>query len=123
MSDIQRYPGVLPLPFSRAVRAGGFLFLSGQIPLDAQGKLVVGDFVVQAQAVMDRIGETLSMAGAGFADVVKATVWLDDLGNLEQFNAVYQRCIGADLPARSAVQAKLAFNVAVEVKMQAWLGN
>ena len=123
MSSIKRHASTLPFPFSRAVQAGQLLFLSGQIPLDAQGKIVTGDIGVQAQAVMERIAETLQAAGAGFSDVVKVTVWLADMGDLEQFNTVYRRYFTEGFPARSAVQARLAFDVAVEVEMQAWIGD
>jgi reactive intermediate/imine deaminase len=123
MSSIKRHASTLPFPFCRAVQAGNLLFLSGQIPMDAGGKIVTGEIGVQAQAVMDRIGETLQLAGASFNDVVKVTVWLADMGNLEQFNAVYRRYFSDGFPARSAVQARLAFDVGVEVEMQAWLGG
>jgi reactive intermediate/imine deaminase len=123
MSSIERHPGTLPFPFSRAVRAGNLLFLSGQIPIDADGKIVTGDISVQAQAVMERIADTLQVAGASFNDVVKTTVWLADMGDLERFNAVYQRYFAEGFPARSAVQARLAFDVGVEVEMQAYVGG
>jgi 2-iminobutanoate/2-iminopropanoate deaminase len=123
MPGIKRHPGTLPFPFSRAVQAGDMLFLSGQIPLDRDGTVVTGDITVQAQAVMERIAETLQAAGAGFDDVVRVTVWLADIGDLAPFNAVYQRFFPNGLPARSAVQARLAFDVAVEVEMQAWTGG
>ena len=123
MSSIKRHASTLPFPFSRAVQAGNMLFLSGQIPMDAAGKIVTGDIDAQAQAVMERIAETLQLAGAGFNDVVKVTVWLADMGNLEQFNAVYRRYFSDGFPARSAMQARLAFDVGVEVEMQAWIGG
>jgi reactive intermediate/imine deaminase len=123
MSSIERHPGTLPFPFSRAVRAGNLLFLSGQIPIDAHGRIVTGDISVQARAVMERIAETLQVAGAGFNDVVRTTVWLADMGDLERFNAVYQRYFAEGFPARSAVQARLAFDVGVEVEMQAYIGG
>lgn len=123
MSSIKRYASTLPFPFSRAVRAGNLLFLSGQIPLDAEGRIVTGDITVQAQAVMERIAETLQAAGAGFKDVVKATVWLADMDDLEQFNAVYRPYFTDGFPVRSAVQARLAFDVGVEVEMQAWISD
>ena len=123
MSGIKRHTSTLPFPFSRAVQAGNLLFLSGQIPMDADGKIVTGEIGVQAQAVMERIAETLQLAGAGFNDVVKVTVWLADMGDLEQFNAVYRRYFSDGFPARSAVQARLAFDVGVEVEIQAWVGG
>lgn len=123
MNDIQRIPGPLPLPFSRAVKAGGFVFLSGQIPMDQNGKLVSGDITAQTTAVMERIGESLALAGASFNHVVRATVWLSDLALFQQFNEVYQPYFPQGFPTRSAVQAKLAFGVDVEVEVQAWLGG
>lgn len=123
MASIQRIPSSLPLPFSRAVRAGGFLFLSGQIPMDKDGQVVRGDIVAQTQATMERIGESLAVAGAGFKDVVKATVWLSDLALFQQFNQVYQSYFPEGFPVRSAVEAKLAFGVDVEVEVQAWVGE
>lgn len=72
--DIQRYPSSLPFPFSRAVRAGGFLFLSGQVPMSPSGEVVRGDIQTQTEAVMARIGETLENCGARFDQLVKVTV-------------------------------------------------
>lgn len=123
MTDIQRIPSSLPLPFSRAVHAGGFLFLSGQLPMDSEGQIVRGDIAVQAHATMDRIGESLALAGASFNDVVKATVWLSDLALFQQFNEVYQSYFPQGFPTRSAVEAKLAFGADVEIEVQAWLGG
>ncbi|HVL75837.1 MAG TPA: Rid family hydrolase [Noviherbaspirillum sp.] len=123
MSDITRYPSTLPFPFSRAVRAGGFLFLSGQIPMDAEGKVVQGDITEQTRAVMERIGESLQACGASYADVVKVTVWLSDFSQFAAFNEVYKTYFKDGFPVRSAVEAKLAFNVGVEVEVQAWVGD
>lgn len=75
MTDpIQRYPTPLPMPFSKAVRAGGFLFLSGVLPMDADGKLVSGAIDVQTRVVLERIASTLAEAGAGMGDIVRMTV-------------------------------------------------
>lgn len=122
MASIERIPSPLPLPFSRAVRAGGFLFLSGQIPMDKDGQVVRGDIAAQTRATMERIGESLAVAGAGFDNVVKATVWLSDLALFQQFNEVYQSYFPQGFPARSAVEARLAFGVDVEVEVLAWVG-
>lgn len=65
MSAITRIASPLPLPFSRATIAGGFLFLSGQIPMDANGQVVRGDIRAQTDAAIARIRETLALAGAG----------------------------------------------------------
>jgi 2-iminobutanoate/2-iminopropanoate deaminase len=123
MNAIQRYPSDLPYPFSKAVRAGGFVFLSGQIPVDRDGRRIDGDIAAQTRAVLDRIGETLQSVGADFADVVRVTVWLSDLAEFGAFNEVYAKYFQGALPARSTVQAKLALDVGVEIEVQAWVGD
>lgn len=123
MSEIKRYTSSLPFPFSRAVRAGGFLFLSGQIPMDKDSQVVKGDIGAQTRAVMDRIGETLEMAGAGFNDIVRATVWLSDFSQFAGFNDVYKTYFKDGFPTRATVEAKLALDVGVEIEVQAWVGN
>ncbi len=121
--DIQRYPSSLPFPFSRAVRAGGFLFLSGQVPVSPSGEVVRGDIQTQTEAVMARIGETLENCGARFDQLVKVTVWLSDMAHFAGFNEVYQRHVQGALPVRSTVTAGLALGVDVEVEVQAWVGE
>ncbi|KMN23790.1 RidA family protein [Pseudomonas helleri] len=123
MSDtIKRYPSHLPFPFSRAIRVGDFLFLSGQVPMNPQGEVVRGDISVQTEAVMTRISETLAECGVGFDQVVKATVWLSDMQHFTGFNEVYKRHFPNGFPVRSTVGAQLALGVDVEVEVQAWLG-
>ncbi|MQT60841.1 RidA family protein [Pseudomonas sp. FSL R10-1350] len=123
MSDtIKRYPSHLPFPFSRAIRVGDFLFLSGQVSMNAQGEVVRGDISVQTEAVMTRISETLAECGVGFDQVVKATVWLSDMQHFTGFNEVYKRHFPNGFPVRSTVGAQLALGVDVEVEVQAWLG-
>lgn len=123
MSDtIKRYPSHLPFPFSRAIRVGDFLFLSGQVPMIPQGEVVRGDISVQTEAVMTRISETLAECGVGFDQVVKATVWLSDMQHFTGFNEVYKRHFPNGFPVRSTVGAQLALGVDVEVEVQAWLG-
>lgn len=121
MPDIERIPGELPLPFSKAVRAGGFLFLSGQIPLGEDGAPLRGTIEAQTENVLERIAATLASLGAGMQDVVRVTVWLSDLALFARFNAVYARHVVAPhLPVRSTVQAQLAFGVDVEIEVTAW---
>ncbi|MGP5105579.1 RidA family protein [Pseudomonas helleri] len=123
MSDtIKRYPSHLPFPFSRAIRVGDFLFLSGQVPMNPQGEVVRGNISVQTEAVMTRISETLAECGVGFDQVVKATVWLSDMQHFTGFNEVYKRHFPNGFPVRSTVGAQLALGVDVEVEVQAWLG-
>lgn len=93
-------------PYSQAVAAGNTLFASGQIPIvPATGKLAEGDVSAQAEQVMKNVGEILKAAGATYADVVKTTCFLADMGDFAAFNAVYARYFPGK-PARSCVAVK-----------------
>ena len=98
----------LPEPFSHytdAVRAGNLLFVSGCVALDAGGKLVgEGDVVAQARQVFENIGLCLTAGGASFADVVKVTTFLTDIGDRAAVNTVRQEVFGAARPASTLVQ-------------------
>ena len=120
MNAIVRYPAMVPAPLSRAVRAGGFLFISGVLAMDAQARIIDGDIRAQTRAVLERIALTLAGLDAGMADVVRATVWLADLADFAAFNAEYQQHFPAGLPARSTVQAVLYQGAKVEIEVQAW---
>lgn len=121
--QLQRYPSHLPYPFSKAIRVGDFLFLSGQVPMDPQGNVVLGDIREQTEAVMSRIGETLTECGVGFDQVVKATVWLTDMQHFAGFNEVYKRYFDNGFPVRATVGgSQLALGVDVEIEVQAWVG-
>ncbi|MBJ2251540.1 RidA family protein [Pseudomonas sp. MF6784] len=124
MSDtFQRYPSHLPYPFSKAIRVGDFLYLSGQVPMNPLGEVVLGDIREQTEAAMARIGETLAECGASFEQVIKATVWLSDMQHFAGFNDVYKRNFDGGFPVRSTVGgAQLALGVDVEIEVQAWVG-
>jgi 2-iminobutanoate/2-iminopropanoate deaminase len=120
MSEIQRYPTPMPVPFSKAVRAGGFVFVSGQLAMDANANILhQGDVVAQTRVVLERIAATLQECGAGMADVVKTTVFLGNLDDFAAFNEEYRRHFTQGLPARSTVGAKLYKGAAVEIEVQA----
>jgi 2-iminobutanoate/2-iminopropanoate deaminase len=92
-------------PYSQAVRAGDFVFLSGQIPLNpSTGQLVEGDIVSQTRCVMDNLRAVLGAAGCGFRDVVRTTIYLVDLAHFAKVNEVYGACFEAPFPARATVQ-------------------
>lgn len=122
-TSIQRIPSNLPFPFSRAVKVGGFLFLSGQVPMTREGEVVRGDIQIQTRATLERIGETLAECGVGFGQVVKATVWLSDMAHFAGFNEVYKEFFSEGYPVRSTVSAGLALGVDVEIEVQAWIGQ
>jgi len=123
MNKITRYPTTLPAPFSKAVRAGGFLFLSGVLAMDAQANIIDGDIQTQTGAVLKRIKLTLEELGAGMADVVRATVWLSSLDDFAAFNEEYKKHFPAGLPTRATVQAALYQGAKVEIEVQAWVGS
>jgi 2-iminobutanoate/2-iminopropanoate deaminase len=104
-------------PYSPAVRAGNLLFLSGQIPLDpATGQLVEGDIRAQTTRVLQNIGELLRAAGVDFANVVRTTIFLSDLGDFATVNEIYATYFSEPYPARATVQvARLPRDVRVEI--------
>src|SRR5580704_17543556 len=105
-------------PYSQAVRAGGLLFLAGQIPLDpVTGDLVGGDVVAQARRVLDNIGAVLKAGGLSFADVVRTTVFLADLDDFAAMNQVYGSYFTEPYPARATVQvARLPKDARIEIE-------
>jgi 2-iminobutanoate/2-iminopropanoate deaminase len=108
-------------PYSQAIDVGGFVFLSGQVPLDPKtGELVQGDITVQTERVLDNIAAVLEAAGCSFADVVKTTIFLLDLGNFTAVNAAYGKRFTAAPPARSTVQVSaLPKGATVEIEVVA----
>jgi 2-iminobutanoate/2-iminopropanoate deaminase len=110
-------------PYSPALRAGNLLFLSGQIPFDpATGTLVEGDIAVQTERVMQNLATLLAAAGAGFAHVVRTTVFLADMNDFAAMNEVYGRFVADPPPARSTVQvARLPRDARVEIDVIAVL--
>ena len=106
-------------PYSQAVRAGNVLYFSGQIPLDpVSGNLVQGDFALQAKRVFENLKAVLNESGAEFRHVVKATVYLTDLGNFQTLNSIYAEYFGEHKPARSTVGvAQLPRGAEVEIDL------
>lgn len=104
-------------PYSQAVVAGNFLFTAGQIALDpATGQIVQGDVSAQTERVMSNLAAVLENAGASWSDVVKTTVYLQDMADFPRVNEVYGRVMGEARPARSTVQvAGLPRGVLVEI--------
>ncbi len=111
-------------PYSQAIRAGGFLFVSGQIPLDPEsGQVVDGDVAAQTDRVMKNLGAILRAAGGTYEHVVRATIFLTDLGDFAQVNDVYGSYFTAPAPARATVQvAALPKGVSVEIDAIAHVG-
>ena len=108
------------LSLSRAVRAGDFVFLTGQVPLRDGAPMTDGTIEDQTRAVLRDIGKTLAEAGCEPGDVVKAMVWLTDRADFPGFNAVYAEYFPHDPPARSAVVNDLLVDVRVEIEVVAY---
>jgi len=104
-------------PYSQAVRAGAFVFLSGQIPLNPiSGELVAGDVRVQTERVIRNLKAVLEAAGSSLDNVVKTTVFLKDMNDFAAMNEVYTQYFGKTAPARATVQAaRLPKDVSVEI--------
>lgn len=110
-------------PYSQAIAAHGFLFLSGQIPLDpATNALVAGDVAAQTERVLKNLEAILKAAGASLGQVVKTTVYLADLNDFVAMNEVYARFFPEEPPARATVEcSRLPRDVRVEIDAIAWL--
>lgn len=107
-------------PLSPATRAGDFVFVSGQVPTDEQGQVIVGGIEAQTRRVFQRIEEALALAGCTLQDVAKANVWLADARDFGSFNRVYMECFGAHRPARSTVESRLMVDAKVEIDVTAY---
>lgn len=112
-------------PYSQGMRAGEFIFFSGQIPLDpVSGEVVGGGIGAQIEQVMANCAALLTTTGVGFDRVVKTTIFLVDMADFAVVNAVYGRHFSTNPPARSTVQvAALPRGVAVEVEMVVYCGS
>ena len=112
-------------PYSQAIRTGRFLYLSGQIPLDpVTMEVVEGGIEAQTEQVFRNMKAVLAAAGASLAQVVKTTVFVADMGEFAQMNAIYARHFKDHRPARSTVQAAaLPKGVAVEIEAVAVLSD
>ena len=104
-------------PYSQAIKANGFVFLSGQIAFDpATQQIVDGDISAQTQRVMENVKGIVEAAGSSMQRVVKTTVFLSDMNDFAAMNEVYARYFVSHLPARSTVQvARLPRDVRVEI--------
>ncbi|MDN6886474.1 RidA family protein [Variovorax sp. CAN2819] len=107
-------------PFSPAVRAGDFVYVSGQVPVDKNGELVVGGIEAQTRQVMENIKTVLALADATLDDVCKTTVWLQDARDFGAFNRIYMSYFGENKPARSTTEARLMIDARVEIDVVAY---
>ncbi len=112
-------------PYSQAIRAGGFVFVSGQIPIDpATGEFVAGGIGAQTERVLQNLSAVLEAAGSGLDQIVKTTVFLADMKEFAQMNEVYARFFTEAPPARATVAAAgLPRDARVEIEAVALLSE
>lgn len=126
MSEIIRY-GHIPsgaggqkLPFSPAVRAGDFVYISGQVAMNERGEIDYGGIEAQTRRTIENVKKVLALADCDLSDVVKVTVWLDDTRDFWTFNRVYLEYFGEHPPARSCVRSEMMVDCKVEIEAIAY---
>ncbi len=118
-------PGISAVgPYSPAIRAGDFLFISGQVPIDSRGELVRGDVRDQTRQAMENLKRVLEAAGASLKDLVKVTIYLVDMNEFAAVNEVYGNYFDLEPPARACVAVReLPKGARVEIEAIAYLGK
>ncbi len=117
----QTIGGQIPgLPFSKAVRAGDYVYVSGSVGFDANNKLVPGGMEAETRQALENIKALLAEAGCAMDDVVKCTIWLDDVRDFPILNRVYAEYFGESPPARSTVRSELMIAAKVEIEAIAY---
>ena len=112
--------GTSHVPLSPAVRAGDFVYVSGQVPVRADGSLVEGGIESQTKQVLENIKAALALAGATLDDVVKTTVWVEDARDFSGMNKVYDTYFSVTPPARTTVESRLMIDIKVEIEAVAY---
>lgn len=108
------------LPFSPAVRAGDFVYVSGQVAMNERGEIEAGGIEAQTRKTLENVKAVLAMAGCSLDDVVKANCWLDDTRDFWTFNKVYAEFFQNGKPARSTVRSQLMVDAKVEIDVIAY---
>jgi 2-iminobutanoate/2-iminopropanoate deaminase len=110
-------------PYSQAIAHGGLVFVSGQLGIDPEGNMVEGGIAEQTEQVMQNLAAILEAAGTSLRNVVKATIFLADLGDFQAMNEVYARHVGDEPPARATFQvAALPSGALIEIEVIAATG-
>lgn len=107
------------LPFSRAVKADGWLYVSGQVPM-VKGEVVTGNITVQSRQAIQNLMSILKEAGYGAEHVVRCGVWLEDARDFTAFNAVFREFFGEHPPARACVVSSMVVDCKVEIDCVAY---
>ena len=124
MNDsIKRYGSTLPFPFATATEVNGILYLSGQVSMTAQAEPIYGSVTAQTDIILGNISRSLTELDSGFNNIFKVTVWLSDMVHFQEFNSAYTRWFKQGFPSRSVVISRLAFDLDVEIEVQAVAGK
>jgi reactive intermediate/imine deaminase len=112
--------GTRTLPRSLATRAGGFVFVSGQVARDESGEVIAGGIEAQTRQTMKNVAHALAAADCKLEHVVKTTVWLDDARDFNDFNRIYSEFFPGNRPARSTIQGKNMVQTKIEIEVVAF---
>ncbi|MGO4448133.1 RidA family protein [Phyllobacterium sp. TAF24] len=108
------------VPLSPAVRAGDFIYISGQVPVGADGTVIIGGIEAQTKQVMENIKAALALAGAELSDVVKTFVILEDAREFAAFNKTYATYFTENPPARTTIESRLMIDIKIEIEAIAY---
>ena len=108
------------LPRSLATKAGGFVFVGGQVARDESGNVIAGGIEAHTRQTMKNVAQALALAGCTLEDVVKTMVWLDDARDFAEFNLVYGEFFPGNRPTRSTIQAKNMVGTKIEIEVIAY---
>lgn len=111
----------LGLPFSPGVKFGQLVFISGQGPIDASGKVVQGDIRAQTKLTLENFRKVVEAAGSSMRNTLQTTVYLKDLNDYSVMNEIYSTFFPEPRPARATVQAELLFGMRVEIQGTAFI--
>jgi reactive intermediate/imine deaminase len=112
--------GTRALPRSLATKAGGFVFVGGQVARDENGNLIAGGIEAQTRQTMKNVAQALAVAGYTLEDVVKTMVWLADARDFNDFNRVYSEFFPGNRPTRSTIQANNMVGTEIEIEVIAY---
>jgi reactive intermediate/imine deaminase len=112
--------GTRTLPRSLVTRAGGFVFVSGQVARDENGEVIAGEIDAQTRQTMKNVANALALAGCTLEHVVKTMVWLDDARDFDAFNRIYTEFFPGNRPARSTIQANNMVDTKIEIEVIAY---
>lgn len=108
------------VPLTPAIRAGDFVFISGQVPAGKNNSIVPGGIEEQTQQVLDNLQAALALADCRLQDVVKTTVWLEDARDFSAFNKIYGRYFDTKPPTRTTVESRLMIGIKLEIEALAY---